>query len=146
MFGGGYVEDAPIVHNREEGRVAFASQADWKDEATKARPQNGCTTQDCYKVKQKDLNSQIFEQTDNFEYLPLSKKSSETILRKTTQNGKKTQVYGKKDDKEFKTWAPHQEIAKPDYDAKARQQEVLQGNYFKREDQVQAPKTTAQKP
>lgn len=51
----------PIDHNRDEKRVAYTSTADWKDEASKAKPQNGASNKNPYKTKQRELNSNIFE-------------------------------------------------------------------------------------
>ena len=76
VFGGGYVEQAPIEHDREQQNYKHSSTADWKQEATKARPNNGVSKQDPYMVKQKDLGSQIFEQTDYYSHMSLSKSSS----------------------------------------------------------------------
>ena len=57
VFGGGYVEQAPIEHDRDEKRVAFSSTADWKDEATKAKPCNGAANKNPYRSKQRELGS-----------------------------------------------------------------------------------------
>lgn len=64
VFGGGYVEQAPINYDRDEKRYAFTSTADWKDEVTKAKPNNGAANKDPYKCKQRELGSCVLEQTD----------------------------------------------------------------------------------
>lgn len=51
VFGGGYVEEAPIVYNTDVPKVAFGSNADWKTEAGMARPNNGVTAQNPYREK-----------------------------------------------------------------------------------------------
>lgn len=73
MFGGGYVEEAPIIYDNDLPKVTFGTNADWKTEAGMARPNNGITTQNAYKEKQKHLSSQVFEQTDYQGYAPLAK-------------------------------------------------------------------------
>lgn len=68
--------------DRDETKAKFTSGADWKDGQSSKAPQNGFGKQDSFKVKQKDLSSTVFEQTDYQEYLPLSKANSEAILEK----------------------------------------------------------------
>jgi len=51
VFGGGYVEEAPIIYDHDLPKVAFGTNADWKTEAGMARPNNGVSTQDPYKEK-----------------------------------------------------------------------------------------------
>lgn len=109
--------------------MVYTSTADWKDEAAKERPKNGTGNQDPYRIKQNDLGSQIFEQTDYTEHMPLSKASSEAILSKKLQKYKVRQFHGHKVNDEFKKWAPKQEVASENYDAKSRQKQNLQGNY-----------------
>jgi hypothetical protein len=36
VFGGGYVEKEPILHDRDVGRATFGSTASWTTEAAKA--------------------------------------------------------------------------------------------------------------
>lgn len=95
VFGGGYVEQEPIQVDREAQRVKYATGADWKDEATKKIVNNGISRCDPFKSKQRELNSNIFEQTDYFEYLPLSKATSEAILSKAKVSTQK-KTYGLK--------------------------------------------------
>jgi hypothetical protein len=51
VFGGGYVEEEPIIYDQDLPKVAFGTNADWKTEAGMARPNNGITTQNPYKEK-----------------------------------------------------------------------------------------------
>lgn len=83
----------------------------WNEEQAKKPPMNGFSRQDSYKVKQKDLDSNIFEKTDYSEHIPLSKLNAEEILNKKEQTKKIRNFYGHKVDEEFKRWAPQQEIA-----------------------------------
>ena len=81
-FGGGYLDQEKIEYNKDIKRETYTSLADWKEEQAKKPPVNGFSKQDSFKVKQKDLSSQVFEQTDYTEHLPLTKQSSDAILRK----------------------------------------------------------------
>jgi hypothetical protein len=44
VFGGGYVEEAPIEVDRDVKKAAFTSSADWKDQAAKSGLSNGVGT------------------------------------------------------------------------------------------------------
>jgi len=51
VFGGGYIEQDAIQHDRDAKKVAYTSTSGWMDEASKKAPINGFGKQDAYKVK-----------------------------------------------------------------------------------------------
>lgn len=65
--------------------MAYTSMTNWTEEQAKKAPQNGAARQDAYKVKQKDLDSNIFEKTDYSEHIPLSKIDAQALLDKKQQ-------------------------------------------------------------
>lgn len=80
------------------------------------------------------------------EHMPLSKLTTEQLLEKKMSKKKQNQFHGHKIDGEFKQWAPKQEIASDNYNAKSRQAQNLQGTYQKSYDSMPAePATLANK-
>jgi len=67
VFGGGYEEKAPVDYDRDGDRAGFGTNADWKAQGGMSKPINaGSTHVDTFKQRQKQLNSNIFgdSQTD----------------------------------------------------------------------------------
>lgn len=74
VFGGGYVDGAPVEVNREAGKAAFGTAADWKTSAAMAKPVNtGPSKTDTFLQRQKQLASNVFEQTDYSGFRPMKK-------------------------------------------------------------------------
>lgn len=113
VFGGGYQEGAEVVYDKEAGRNAFGSNADWKTEAGHAKPINaGSTRVDTYGKKKQQLASNVFEQTDYSEHAPI-KKTPVDINNHGVQ--KTTIAKGRKVDDEFKAGVRGFEPVKKDY-------------------------------
>lgn len=95
-----------------------------------ARPNNGVTTQNAYKEKQKHLSSQVFEQTDYQGYAPLAKPF--TVINNDNPGASPVPVAkGRKVNEAFRDGVKQQEKASLDYDPKSRAEQILQGNYLK---------------
>lgn len=86
VFGGGYIVNAPILHDRTQKKSTFASHVDWTDSSThtKVFQNDGSdgSTVTAFKLKQKCLSSSVLDQTDHSKFLPPSKAMSEAMLRK----------------------------------------------------------------
>ena len=130
VFGGGYIEEAPIVYNNDMPKVAFGSNADWKTEAGMARPNNGVNTQNPYLEKQKHLASQVFEQTDYHEFAPQSKPNA-IVNNDNPGVSPVPSAEGRKVNEAFRDRLNQQEKASQNYDPKSRAEQILQGNYLK---------------
>ena len=95
-----------------------------------ARPNNGITTQNAYKEKQKHLASQVFEQTDYQGYAPLAK--TFTSVQNDDPSVSPVPVSkGRKVNEAFKEGVQQQERVSLNYDPKSRAGQILQGNYLK---------------
>ena len=65
VFGGGYMEGAPVDFDRDAKSHAFGSSADWKTQGGMAKPVNaGSTNVDTFRQRQKQLASTVLEQSD----------------------------------------------------------------------------------
>lgn len=54
VFGGGYIDGAPVEYDRDAKKNAFGSAADWKTEAGMAKPVNaGSSKVDTFRQRQK---------------------------------------------------------------------------------------------
>ena len=58
VFGGGYVDQEPVIVNKNDKKIAFASNADWKTQAAQAHYSNEDGKEiNAYKMRQQQLNS-----------------------------------------------------------------------------------------
>lgn len=144
MFGGGYVDQAPIYYDAEHQKATFGSAADWTNEAALQRPNNGAGAQDPYMMQQAQLSStQIpLEITDNTCYMPLAKNFKKRVDEITTKITDTPTPRNRKVDDEFKGWLRVQEPVNQEYDAGKRAKEVIWGKYQQTyEPRVETPAT-----
>jgi len=70
------MDGAPVQYDRDAPRNAFGSNADWKTEAGRQKPNNaGSTNVDTFRQRQKQLGSSVLPQTDQQAHAPLNKKA-----------------------------------------------------------------------
>ena len=114
VFGGGYLDGNKAEYDRDARRNVMGSTADWKTEAGMAKPINaGSTRVDTYRQKQKQLNSNVFDQTDHSAHAPISRKPVD--LDNVGHDARVT-AKGRKTDAEFKQRVQGFEPVRRDYE------------------------------
>jgi len=113
VFGGGYMDNAPVEFDRDAKRNAFGSNADWKTEG-RAKPNNtGSTNVDTFRQRQNQLGSSVLPQTDHQAYAPLNKKA---IDMDNFGHDSRVTAKGRKTDGEFKQRVQGFEPTRANYD------------------------------